>query len=80
MGNAQLWTVHHPVGRLARCRAVGSLQVKVPPKWLCSIFPSKLPVALTKSEVKQILVRLSGNIKLILQLLYGSGLRVNEAV
>jgi len=40
----------------------------------------RLPVVLTKTEVQQIFVRLSGNIKLILQLLYGSGLRVNEAV
>jgi len=42
--------------------------------------PKRLPVVLTKSEVQQIFVRLSGNIKLIVQLLYGSGLRVNEAV
>ena len=42
--------------------------------------PKHLPVVLTKSEIQQIFVRLSGNIKLIVQLLYGSGLRVNEAV
>ncbi len=42
--------------------------------------PKRLPVVLTKSEVQQILVRLSGEIKLIVQLLYGSGLRVNETV
>ena len=40
----------------------------------------RLPVVLTKSEVQQILVRLSGDTKLIVQLLYGSGLRLNEAV
>jgi integron integrase len=42
--------------------------------------PKRLPVVLTKSEVQQILVRLSGDTKLIVQLLYGSGLRLNEAV
>ncbi len=42
--------------------------------------PKRLPVVLTKSEVQQILVRLSGDTKMIVQLLYGSGLRLNEAV
>ncbi len=42
--------------------------------------PKRLPVVLTKSEIQQILIRLSGGTKLIVQLLYGSGLRVNEAV
>ena len=40
--------------------------------------PKRLPVVLTKSEVQQILVRLSGDTKLVVQLLYGSGLRLNE--
>ncbi len=42
--------------------------------------PKRLPVVLTKSEVQQILIRLSGDTKLVVQLLYGSGLRLNEAV
>ena len=42
--------------------------------------PKRLPVVLTKTEIQQIFIRLSGNIKLIVQLLYGSGMRVNEAV
>jgi len=42
--------------------------------------PKHLPVVLTKSELQQILIRLSGDTKLIVQLLYGSGLRLNEAV
>jgi len=41
---------------------------------------NRLPVVLTKTGVQQKFARLSGNIKLIVQLLYGSGLRVNEAV
>ena len=40
----------------------------------------RLPGVLTKLEVQHILVRLSGGTKLVVQLLYGSGLRVNEAV
>ena len=37
-------------------------------------------VVLTKAEVQNILVHLSGEPKLIAQLLYGSGLRLNEAL
>ena len=40
----------------------------------------RVPVVLTKTGAQQIFVCLSGNIKLIYQLHYGSGLRVNEAV
>ena len=39
-----------------------------------------MPVVLTKTEVQNILVRLSGEPKIIAQLLFGSGLRLNEAV
>jgi integrase len=42
--------------------------------------PKRLPVVLTKAEVQNVLVRLSGDPKLIARLLYGSGLRLNEAV
>ena len=42
--------------------------------------PKRPPVVLTKSEVQQILVRLSDDTKLVVQLLYGSGLCLNEAV
>jgi integron integrase len=42
--------------------------------------PKRLPVVLTKAEIQNIIVRLSGEPKLITQLLYGSGLRLNEAV
>lgn len=40
----------------------------------------RLPIVLTKSEVQQVLRRLSGTEYLIGQLLYGSGLRITEAV
>jgi len=40
--------------------------------------PRRLPVVLTKEEVKQILTRLSGTPWLMAMLLYGAGLRLME--
>jgi len=42
--------------------------------------PKPLPVILPYAEVQHKFVRLSGSIKLIVQLLYRSGLHVNEEV
>jgi len=42
--------------------------------------PAKLPVVLTRSEVKQIFAHLHGTPKLMAGLLYGSGLRLMECV
>ncbi len=42
--------------------------------------PKRLPVVLTKREVKQVLQGLSGVPLLVAQLLYGSGLRLNEGL
>jgi integron integrase len=42
--------------------------------------PSKLPVVLTRSEVKEIFAHLHGTPKLMAGLLYGSGLRLMECV
>lgn len=42
--------------------------------------PKRLPVVLSKKEVQQVLNRLTGTVQLIGQLLYGSGLRIDEAV
>jgi len=42
--------------------------------------PKRLPIVLAKSESQQVLRRLSGTEYLIGQLLYGSGLRITEAV
>ncbi|MCB0033495.1 MAG: integron integrase, partial [Anaerolineales bacterium] len=39
-----------------------------------------LPVVLTRSEVQQVLAQLSGEMLLIVQLLYGAGLRLNECL
>ncbi len=40
--------------------------------------PERLPVVLTKTEAQQIINAMQGTMKLIAQILYGSGLRVNE--
>ena len=42
--------------------------------------PQKLPVVLSKREIAQIIMECSGIEKLVLQLLYGSGLRISEAL
>ena len=42
--------------------------------------PEKLPVVLSKNEVRQVLAGLSGQIRLMGQLLYGCGLRLMECV
>lgn len=42
--------------------------------------PTKLPVVLSRTEVEQVLNRMSGTPKLMASLLYGSGLRLMECV
>jgi site-specific recombinase XerD len=42
--------------------------------------PERLPVVLTREEVKAVFAQLSGEILLIVQLLYGAGLRLNECL
>jgi integron integrase len=42
--------------------------------------PARLPVVLTRAEVRAVLVRTSGTPGLILRVLYGSGLRILEAL
>jgi len=42
--------------------------------------PLRLPVVLTRQEVRSILEKVSGICKLIISLLYGSGLRLNECL
>lgn len=39
-----------------------------------------LPIVLTQDEVAKILCHMSGKAKLVIQMLYGSGLRVNECL
>ena len=58
------------------------LEVKLP--WLGEIpratRPSKLPVVLSKKEVSRVLGRMSGEYRLMADLLYGSGLRLMECL
>lgn len=42
--------------------------------------PKKLPVVLTRDEVKQLFQNLDGIPNLVCSLLYGSGLRISEAI
>ena len=42
--------------------------------------PTRLPVVLTKEEVKAVIHQLSGTMRLIVQLLYGGGLRLTECL
>lgn len=42
--------------------------------------PERLPVVLTREEVRAVLAQLSGEVLLIVQLLYGAGLRLNECL
>lgn len=58
------------------------LQVELP--WLDNItqakVPKRLPVVMTREEVKSVLVRMDGTMWLIASLLYGSGLRIMECL
>ena len=42
--------------------------------------PQRLPVVLTRAEVRAVLARTSGTSRLILHLLYGTGMRILEAL
>ncbi len=42
--------------------------------------PKRLPIVLSRDEVQSVLDRMTGTTKIIGQLLYGSGLRISEAI
>jgi len=42
--------------------------------------PLKIPVVLTQEEVKNIIILMQGTPQLVIKLLYGSGLRISEAI
>jgi integrase len=58
------------------------LEVELP--WLDQIVrskrPKRLPVVLSRTEVREVLRRLNGRYRLVASLLYGSGLRLLEAL
>lgn len=58
--------------------------LQLPLPWLTDVVranrPVRLPVVLTRDEVRRILVHLGGRSRLVVGLLYGSGLRLAEAL
>lgn len=66
---ALLFLYEHVLGR--RLRLQGVVRAKV---------PERMPVVLTRAEVRQVLNRLVGVQRFVAELLYGSGLRLMEAL
>ena len=60
----------------------GVLGIDLP--WLADVVrakhPQRLPVVLSRAEVKSILARLNGTIWLVASMLYGTGMRINECL
>jgi integron integrase len=58
------------------------LEIDLP--WLVDVIrakrPQRLPVVLTREEVRQVLERLSGTQRLVASMLYGSGMRLGECL
>jgi integrase len=61
-------------------RDVLRLSIKLPQGILRPSKPRRLPIVLTRPEVRAVLAEMSGLPRLIAQLLYGSGLRLMEAM
>ncbi len=59
------------------------LHIEIPPEQLSIVRarkPQRLPVVLSQQEVEKLLAAMSGKSQLIAQILYGSGLRLSEAL
>ncbi len=58
--------------------------LQMPVGWLATVVrakrPTRVPVVLTRDEVRQVLSRMRGTSKLVATLLYGTGLRLFEAL
>jgi len=61
-------------------REVLSMPIDAPGDVVAAQTPHRLPTVLTKDEVRQVLAMLSGDYRLMAQLLYGSGLRLMECL
>ena len=61
-------------------REVLQIKVELPPAVAHPVKPRRVPVVLTVSEVSAVLAELTGVKQLIASLLYGSGLRLLEAL
>ncbi len=81
-------TVEHDVSASTHVQALCALAflyrhvLRVSPPWIDDLQrparSPRLPLVLTRDEVRQVLERLSGTVRLMAELLYGSGLRVLE--
>jgi integron integrase len=61
-------------------REVLGIPIDAPRDVVAARTPHRLPIVLTKDEVRQVLAMLSGEYRLMAQLLYGSGLRLMECL
>jgi integrase len=61
-------------------REVLNLELNAPVDAIRAKRPRYLPTVLTKEEVVEVIRHLSGTYQLVVQLLYGSGLRLSEAL
>ena len=83
-GDAQCFFIHAPAGivRVAFFLYGNVLGVELP--WLTTIGRprevKRLPVTLSPDEVRRIFLHMEGEFLLIAQLLYGTGLRILEAM
>ncbi len=57
-----------------------SIEVGVVPPVVRARTPERLPVVLSREEIAALLKRLSGTMRLVVMLLYGSGVRIEECV
>jgi integron integrase len=67
-------------GLLFLYREVLGLRVELPDEVIRPLKPRRLPIVLTRSEVDAVLSELSGTKRIVASLLYGSGLRLLEAL
>jgi integron integrase len=61
-------------------REVLGIAIDAPQNVVAAKMPRRLPTVLTRDEVRALLVRMSGDHRLMAQLLYGSGLRLMECM
>jgi integron integrase len=61
-------------------REVLRIAIDAPQNVVAAKMPRRLPIVLTRDEVHALLVRMSGDYRLMAQLLYGSGLRLMECL
>ena len=66
--------------KAARSGARCNKDLDLPLELVWAIRPKRLPTVLTKEKVRQVIAQLAGVHRLIVQLLYGSGLRLSTCL